>query len=407
MPSLAAGPGPGLTPLAGRARPSSTPAAGGYGRRVTADELTERVLRDLAAALAPSPPAHPWCAGAVVLAGHGPHVLLHEAVGWAVRYAAYDERADRGVELPRAEWVPMRRDTVFDLASVTKLFTAIVAVQAVERGEIEPQAPVARYLPEFAAAGKQDVTVRQLLAHTSGLPAELPFYERPTRQERLRMLWERELSAPPGVAYRYSDPNLITLQLVLERVIGRPLDVLVRDGVTGPLGMARTRFAPPPDWLPGIAATEDQRRPWGRLDRGMVRGVVHDENAHVFGGVAGHAGLFADATDLGVLCRALLDGGGGVLRPESVAAMSADRGVPGRPHGLGFELDQPSFMGGLAGPRAVGHTGFTGTSLVVDLDSGGWVVLLANTVHPVRTWRQGSAPRAAVASRIAEYVKKR
>ncbi len=376
---------------------------------MTPADLTRLVRQDLATALAPAQPAQrPWCAGAVVLAGQGPHVLLHEAAGHAARYAAYDETADQGVELPPEQRIPMRRDTVFDLASLTKLFTAIVAVQQVERKLIALDAEVACYLPEFAAAGKQDVTVRQLLAHTSGLPAELPFYERSSRQERLEMLWEAAPLTPPGTAYRYSDPNLIALHLVLERVTGRPLDELVREGITGPLEMTRTRFAPPPEWLPGIAATEDQRRPWGRLDRGMVRGAVHDENAHAFGGVAGHAGLFADAADLGVLCRALLDGGGGVLRPESVALMLTDCGVPGgRAHGLGFELDQPFFMGGLAGPRTAGHTGFTGTSLVFDLDSGGWVVLLANAVHPVRTWREGSAPRAAVASRVAAYVKKR
>lgn len=374
---------------------------------MTVEELTGQVLRDLADALDPPAPAHPWCAGAVVIAGHGPRVLLHEAAGWAVRYAGYDERTDQGVELPRERWVPARRDTVFDLASLTKLFTAITAMRQVEAGTIALDAEVARYLPEFAAAGKREVTVRQLLTHTSGLPAELPFYERPTRRERLDLLWEQPPLTPPGLAYRYSDPNMITLQLVLERVTGVPLEALVREGITGPLGMTRTRFRPPPSWLPDIAATEDQRSPWGRLERGMVRGEPHDENAHAFGGVAGHAGLFADAADLGALCRALLDGGGGVLTPESVAAMVTGQGTPGRSRGLGFDLDQPWFMGELAGPRAAGHTGFTGTSLVLDPDSGGWVVLLANAVHPVRTWRQGNVPRAAVATRVARYVKNR
>ena len=378
---------------------------------MTVDELTERVRHDVAAALAQPPaPAHPWCAGAVVLAGQGPQVLLHEAAGWAVRYAAYDERTDRGMELPEGERLPMRPGTRFDLASLTKLFTSLAALRQVEAGTIELDAPVADGLPEFAAAGKQKVTVRQLLAHTSGLPAELPFYACGTREERERMLWRQEPVTPPGEAFCYSDPNMIALQLLLERVTGSPLDVLVRDGITGPLGMDRTWFLPaagasdggPPD----IAATEDQRRPWARLDRGMVHGTVHDENAYAFGGVAGHAGLFADAGDLGLLCRALLAGGAGVLRPETVAAALADHGVPGRPHGLGFELDRPWFMGALSGPRTAGHTGFTGTSLVLDPDTGGWVVVLANAVHPVRTWRQGNALRSAVASRLAAHLKK-
>ncbi len=370
---------------------------------MTLDELTELVRRDLAAACEPPAPAYPWCAGAVVLAGQGERVLLQEAAGWAVRYAAYDERTGHGVELPRERWVPARPDTVFDLASLTKLFTTIAALQQAERGVLALDDQVARFLPEFGAAGKQEVTVRQLLAHTSGLPAELPFYADPSAPRRLARLWEQPLLTAPGEAFRYSDPNMITAQLVLEAVTGSPLDVLVRERITGPLGMAGTRFAPPPSLRPRIAATEDQRRPWGRLDRGMVHGEVHDENAHAFGGVAGHAGLFAEAADLGRLCRVLLGGGAGVLRPESVAALFADAGLPGRPHALGFDLDRPEFMGALSSPRTAGHTGFTGTSVVIDPDGGGWVVLLANAVHPVRG-RGVAGPRAALASHVAGYL---
>ncbi|MDI5961618.1 serine hydrolase domain-containing protein [Streptantibioticus silvisoli] len=371
---------------------------------MTVDELTALVLADLAAACEPPAPAHPWCAGAVVLAGVGDDIVLHEAAGHALRYAAWDERAEEPVELPPHRWLPARRDTVFDLASVTKLFTAIVAVQQTERGVIDLDTEVAYYLPEFGAAGKQEVTVRQLLTHTSGLPAELPFHASPEGPQRLRLLWEQRPLTPPGEVFRYSDPNLITLGLLLERVTGTRLDRLVADGVTGPLGMTSTRFNPPAGWRHRIAATEDQRRPWGRLDRGMVHGEVHDENAHALGGIAGHAGLFADAADLGRLCRALLSGGAGVLRPQSVALMTADHGTPGHPRGLGFDLDQPSFMGALAGPRTVGHTGFTGTGVVLDHDSGAWVVLLANSVHPVRTRRSGHGPRPSVATHVARYA---
>jgi CubicO group peptidase (beta-lactamase class C family) len=364
--------------------------------------LATALAAELRAALEPSP-QHPWCAGAVVLAGRGRDVRAHEAVGWAVRYAGYDPVADRGVELPPERWLPMRPDTVFDLASLTKLCTAIIAVQRAERGELDLDAPVAGYLPEFAAAGKSAVTVHQLLTHTSGLRPELPFYELATHEARLRMLWDEAPLTPPGSAHRYSDLNLIALHLLLERVTGTPLDALVRNGITGPLGMEHTRFTPPAQWLPRIAATEDQRRPWGKLDRGMVHGVVHDENAYAFGGVSGHAGLFSTAADLGVLCRALLDGGGGVLRPGSVELMLA-RPAGGGTHGLGFEVNQPWFMGELAGPRTAGHTGFTGTSVVIDFAAGRYVVLLANTVHPTRSWPRGSAPRAAVATAVHRGV---
>jgi CubicO group peptidase (beta-lactamase class C family) len=356
---------------------------------------------NLRAALAPSAGRpHPWCAGAVAYAGCGREELVHQAVGWAVRYAAYDDATDRGVELPPQRWVPASPDTVFDLASLTKLFIAVVAVQQLERGALALDGRVAEQLPLFAPGGKHVITVRQLLTHTSGLRAELPFHEHASPQARLRLLRDEEPVTAPGSAYHYSDLNFIALQLLLERVTGKPLDVLVRAGVTGPLGMRDTRYRPPGTWRERIAATEDQRRPRARLDRGMLRGTVHDENAHAFGGVAGHAGLFSTAADLAVLCRALLEGGGPILRPASVRLMLQDAGVPGHPHGLGFELNQPWFMGELAGPRAAGHTGFTGTSLVIDFDRGRFLVLLANAVHPTRTWPNGSGPRAWAATAL-------
>jgi CubicO group peptidase (beta-lactamase class C family) len=323
--------------------------------------------------------AHPWCAGAVVLAGRGRTVALHEALGWAVRYRGYDEAADQGTELPSGQWVPMRRDTVFDLASLTKLFTATVAAAHLDRDR-----PVTDYVPEFGAAGKSAVTVRQLLDHTSGLRPELPFYDLPTAEGRARLLWDEAPVHPPGTRRVYSDLNLIAVQHALERATGRPLDTLISEEITGPYGMFDTGFNPPPALLPRIAATEDQRRPWGRLDRGMVHGSVHDENAYAMGGVSGHAGLFSTAWDLALFCRALLDRGG----PWD-----------------GFETDQPWFMGELAGRGAAGHTGFTGTSLVVDPAGDSFLVLLANSVHPSRTWRDGSAPRAAAATRLARAVR--
>ncbi|MEU2792143.1 serine hydrolase domain-containing protein [Streptomyces sp. NPDC007100] len=339
----------------------------------------------------------PWCAGAVVLAGRGPVVAAEEAAGWALRYARYDPERDRGVELPRERWEPMRVGTVFDLASLTKLYTAVVAVQQAERGLLDLDAEAAGWLPGFAAG----ITVRRLLTHTSGLRAELPFYERRGRAAQLALLWEEAAApaGPAGGAYRYSDLNLIALQLVLERLTGLRLDALVREGITGPLGMASTSFGP---LAPaGVAATEDQRRPWAKADRGLVRGAVHDENAWALGGIAGHAGLFSTAQDLAVLCRALLGGGAygtaRILSAESVALLLD-------PPGLGFGVDQPYFMGELAGRGAAGHTGFTGTSLVVDRATDTFLVLLANTVHPRRR-EAGSAPRAAAATRLARAVR--
>ncbi|MFF8606968.1 serine hydrolase [Streptomyces sp. NPDC015346] len=369
----------------------------------------DRLVADAEAFLGPSP-KHPWYAGAVLLAGRGGTVALHRPIGTAVRYAGYDEKTDSGIELPAERQIPMAEDTVFDLASVSKLFTSILAVQQIERGALELEAKVTAYLPEFGGGGKQDVTVRQLLTHTSGFRAWIPLYKEPTREGKLRLLWNETLAGPPGTRYLYSDLNLIALQLILEEITGHPLDALLHDEITAPLGMHRTRFNPPLSWRPKIAATEDARRPWSGLDRGMVWGEVHDENAYSLGGVAGHAGVFSCAWDLAVLARTLLNGGAygraRILSPASVELMFTDfnTAFPGDEHGLGFELYQHWYMGAMATPRTAGHTGFTGTSLVLDPTTDAFLVVLGNSVHPVRTWRSGSAPRVAAANNLARAV---
>ncbi|MFF5492752.1 serine hydrolase domain-containing protein [Streptomyces aquilus] len=340
----------------------------------------------------------PWAAGAVVVAGRGPVVAVEEAAGWAVRYASYDPKADAGVELPRRSRVPMTTDTPFDLASLTKLFTAVAAIQQIERGTLGIDARVGAYLPDFRAAAAHGITVRELLTHTSGLRPELPLYDHPDDTARLAALQAEPPIGVPGT-YCYSDLNLLLLQHVLERITGRTLDVLIHEGITRPLGMTSTAFGP----CPGAAATEDQRRPWAKADRGMLRGVVHDENAWALGGVAGHAGLFSTAHDLAVFCRTILAGGSygpaRILGPDFVDLLLT-------PPGLGFALDQPWFMGELAGRGAAGHTGFTGTSLVLDRATDTFLVLLANTVHPRRR-PPANGPRAGAATRVARAVREK
>jgi CubicO group peptidase (beta-lactamase class C family) len=338
----------------------------------------------------------PWAAGTVVVAGRGPVIAVEEAAGWAVRYSAYDPETDRGVELPPASRVRTTIDTPFDLASLTKLFTSVAAMQQIERGTLGIDARVGAYLPDFRAVARHDITVRHLLTHTSGLRPELPLYDCADDAERLAMLRAEAPVREPG-EYLYSDLNLLLLQFVLERVSGRTLDVLVHDGITRPLGMTSTDFGP----CPGAAATEDQRRPWAKADRGMLRGVVHDENAWALGGVAGHAGLFSTGRDLAVFCRTLLAGGSygpaRILGADYVELLLT-------PPGLGFAVDQAWFMGELAGRGAVGHTGFTGTSLVLDPATDTFLVLLANTVHPRRR-DPDSGPRAAAGTRVARAVR--
>ncbi|MFF8830992.1 serine hydrolase [Streptomyces sp. NPDC015131] len=417
IPGAAAAPGDGGTGGGGGSAGGGGPAGGGrptlrLGSAERAGLLPEhldRLVADAERFLDPSP-KHPWYAGAVLLAGRGATVALHRAIGHAVRYEAYDEKTDTGVELPPERRIAMADDTVFDLASVSKLFTSLLAVQQIERGALDLEGRVTAYLPEFGGGGKQDVTVRQLLTHTSGFRSWLPLYKEPTHEGKLRLLWQEAPVHPPGTAYLYSDLNLITLQLILEEITGRSLDALLRNEITAPLGMHRTRFNPPASWRPKIAATEDARAPWSGLERGMVWGEVHDENAHSLGGVAGHAGVFSCAWDLAILARTLLNGGvygrARILRPSSVELMFTDfnTAFPGDEHGLGFELYQHWYMGAMATPRTAGHTGFTGTSMVIDPTTDSFLVVLGNSVHPVRSWRSGSAPRVAAANHLARAV---
>jgi CubicO group peptidase (beta-lactamase class C family) len=340
--------------------------------------------------------AHPLFAGAVALMGHEGHVVERDASGWALRYA------DATTELPRDQWEPMRTDTIFDLASVSKLFTSIAVVQLVEEGRVSLESPVEAYLPEFAANGKSRVTVSQLLAHTSGFTSWLPLWSRyPDTASRIKAVMDQPLTNPAGSTYLYSDLNLITLGVLVERLRGAPLDVVVHDRITAPLGMTDTRYNPTHKGR--TAATEYQTAP----PRGMVRGEVHDENAWSLGGVAGHAGVFSTADDLATLSQALLNGGTyeghRILSRRSVEALvtNVNGDFPGDDHGLGFELDQRWYMDALAGPRTAGHTGYTGTSIVIDFTSRSFAILLTNRVHPSRSWGSTNIARREWAHGLA------
>jgi CubicO group peptidase (beta-lactamase class C family) len=359
-----------------------------------------QMSEDLRAYLEPSP-THPLYAGGVVLASRHGVVPVHDAAGMAYRYTDVD------AELPADQQVPMRRDTIFDLASVTKTFTTIAVLQQIEAGRIALDEPVATYLPAFAAHGKDDVTVRHLLTHTGGLPAWIPLYSAyPTVEERLAAVLDVEPEAEPGEQYVYSDLSLITLGLVVEKVTGRSLDRVIADGITRPLGMRDTMFNPPARLADRIAATEAQ--PWA--GRPMIRGEVHDENAWSLGGVAGHAGLFSTAHDLAILARTLLNGGryghARILSEDMVRRMLVNENAafPGDSHGLGFELDQRWYMDGLSTPVTFGHTGFTGTSVVIDPLSDSFVILLTNRVHPSRDWGSNNPARRAVARDLARAI---
>lgn len=344
---------------------------------------------------------HPEYPGSVVLAARGGVAAEYAAEGYNLRYA--DQQGD---ELPRDQWIATTKDTIYDLASLSKLFTSIVAMQLVERGKLSLDATVASYLPQFAQNGKGDITIRELLNHTSGMPPDPspPLWTYSTHQEMVDAVYATVLEKPAGTAYIYSDLNMITLQFVEQTITGITLDVLVHDGITGPLHMSDTMYNPPASLKPRIAAEEYQLVP----DRGLVWGQVHDENAWALGGVAGHAGVFSTAHDLATLCQMMLNGGrygsAQILSRDSVMAMLTDSAnIPG-PYGLGFETYQHWYMGALATPFTIGHTGFTGTSLVIDPTTDSFVILLTNGVHPSRDWGSTNPSRRAVAYDLARAV---
>jgi CubicO group peptidase (beta-lactamase class C family) len=317
---------------------------------------TAAELIDLAAADGVMP-------GAVLAAGrHTSEPLLLYVAGDAQR----DGAATR----------PMTADTVFDLASLTKVVATLPSVlYLVGRSEVGLDDPVRRYLPAFGP-GKDEVTVRQLLLHTSGLPDQRRYYQwlREAKEVRAAALAE-PLVAPPGTIVRYSDIGFITLGELVEAVAGCGLREFVQDVVCAPLGLTATTFLPPARWADRIAATES-------VDGVAKVGVVHDENAEVLGGVAGHAGLFGTAADLGRYAAAWAGDSSPMAGLRAEALRCQTEGLGGR-RGLGWGLrhDRWDNMGDGWPESGAGHTGFTGTSLSIDPDSGLWAVLLTNAVH--------------------------
>jgi CubicO group peptidase (beta-lactamase class C family) len=345
---------------------------------------------------------HPLFPGAVSLVGHDGRIVSRTAHGYAVLYSD-----DAPTLLPPDQRVPTRTDTIYDLASLSKLFTSLVAMKLIDQDRLDPDAPVVQYLPAFASHGKSDITIGQLLTHTSGLlPDPVPALWTLPPDQRINGILDTTPEAPAGSGYKYSDINLMTMALVEQAITGKTLDVLVHDWITGPLHMTSTMYNPPAYLLPRIAAEEYQRVP----DRGLVRGVVHDENAWALGGVAGHAGVFSDADDLAVLAQTMLNGGvyghTRILSERAVVDMLTNRNQAfvGQNQGYGFELYQHWYMGALATPYTMGHTGFTGTDIVIDPTTNTFSILLTNAVHPSRSWGSTNPVRRAVTYDVARSI---
>jgi uncharacterized protein YbbC (DUF1343 family)/CubicO group peptidase (beta-lactamase class C family) len=321
--------------------------------------------------------------GAVLLVGHDGEVIYRKAFG------------NRSLE-PRRELMTV--DTIFDLASLTKAIATTTAVmQLVQKGEIRVNDPVAKYIPEFAQNGKEDITVRELLTHHSGLPEGLDLSQ-PWRgvESAMSMAYAEKPIYPPGSRFLYSDINFIVLGELVQRVSGLSLEQYCEKNIFFPLKMTHTSFLPPASWLPKIAPTE-----YDEHDK-MLRGVVHDPTVRRMGGVGGQAGLFSTADDLAKFADALLDGSR-VLSPLMVEKMTTPQQPPTSTvlRGFGWDIDSPfsSPRGDLFPVGSFGHTGFTGTSLWIDPTTRTYIILLTNAVHP-----RGKGSAVALRSKVGTAV---
>lgn len=333
--------------------------------------------------------------GAVVLIGHQGRIVYRRAFG------------QRTLQPAQA----MTEDTIFDLASLTKpLATATAVLQLAERGKLKLDAPAARYWPAFAQHGKGPITVRQLLSHTSGLRAGLPLKKAwYGRDAALALIAAETPQTPPGSAVLYSDVNFIVLGELVRRVSGQTLAEYCKAHVFAPLGMNDSGFLPKPP--PAASPLRARIAPTGFL-RGHLRvGEVHDPLAWRMGGVAGNAGLFATADDLAKFALAILDGGKPILAPESRALLFLPHTAPAivapknSLRSAGWRVDPP-----LAANRdqlppvgAIGHNGYTGTSLWIDPVSQTFVVILSNRVHPAEKGDAGPL-RERVAAIVGDAI---
>ena len=313
--------------------------------------------------------------GAVVAVGKGSEIVK------LTGYGGYTYRSQRRM-LP---------ESVFDMASLTKVIaTTTAAMILYERGQLDIEAPVSRYLDAFDIPERQAITIRHLLTHTSGLPAYRPFHEDgiTTREAVLDSILSVQLLSEPGEEYLYSDFGMISFTLAIEAITGEPFDQWCSHNIFDPLEMKSTGFRGTGKPDPSIVPTEVDEKFRNRL----VQGEVHDETAWILGGVSGHAGLFSTALDLSRFAQMMvqqgLSDGQEFLQPSTINLFTTVVDTSFSTRALGWDTrnldDEPSSAGQYFGARSYGHTGFTGTSLWIDPDSKAWVILLTNRVYPTR-----------------------
>jgi serine-type D-Ala-D-Ala carboxypeptidase len=274
-------------------------------------------------------------------------------------------------------------ESIFDLASRTKVVaTTTMAMVLYERGLLDLEMPVVGILPEFQSedSRRKEITFRQLLAHSSGLPAyERLFLRSKTKDELLHQAFAVPLKNEPGTRTEYSDVGFILLGVALERIGGEPLDRFCQREIFGPLGMSHTMFNPPAGWKARVVPTADDQIFRERI----IQGEVQDENASVMGGVAPHAGLFATASDVARFGHAMLNDGAPILRKETLSFFTHREHLPaGTSRALGWDKpSSPSQSGKYFSPLSFGHLGYAGTSLWIDPERQISITLLTN-----RTW---------------------
>jgi len=313
--------------------------------------------------------------GAVVSLGKGSEIIKMSG------YGGYTYRS-------RQRMLP---ESVFDLASLTKVIATTTAAMILhEREQLDLDAPVSRYLDAFNTPGRQSITIRHLLTHTSGLPAFRPFHQDGITSGAvvLDSILSVRLLTEPGQEYLYSDFGMISLALTIEAITGESFDQWCADNIFTPLEMNSTGFRGTGETDPSVVPTEMDNHFRNRL----IQGEVHDETAWTLGGVSGHAGLFSTAVDLSRFARMMAQkghyNGEYFLQPQTIELFTSVVDTSISTRALGWDTrnlnDEPSSAGKYFGPRSYGHTGFTGTSLWIDPDSEAWVVLLTNRVYPTR-----------------------
>ena len=317
--------------------------------------------------------------GAVIISGSMDSIYFFQSEG----YYTYEKKID------------VSKNTIFDLASITKVIATTSALMKLcDDKRINLDLPVQNYIPEFdgpdsfSVENKKNITVRHLITHSAGLPPFRPFWKYP-EASRLDSVFQSPLNYEPGTHYKYSDIGLIICGKIIEKITGETLATYCKNTIFNPLNMIDSEFNPAKDKFSRIMPTE-----YSDIEKDFVQGHVHDENAHSLGGVAGHAGLFSTADDLAKYCRMILQNGvnndGKIIFSKTMIDSFSQKAniIKGSSRCLGWDSPSGNASGGVyLSNHSIGHTGFTGTSLWIDLENNLYIILLTNAVHPNRSYK--------------------